>query len=183
MAAVLPRAKPTPPPAPVRPRPAPRVEAPKPAPAPRAGAAAEPDEAEGATGLQAAGQPGKLAGAAGAAGAPGLPGGGQAGAAGAADPKLVDLYNARVMGWLERHRRYPRSAQLRNQQGTVQLEFSLDGDGQVVSWRIVRPSGISALDRETERMIEAASPFPPPPPEILEQGRKSFVIPIVFRLN
>lgn len=182
MAAVMPRAKPTPPPAPVkpaRPRPAPQpTEAPKPA----AGAEAEAPET-GPAGTQAAGIPGRLAGAAGVAGAAGLPGGGQGGSNGVADPKEVDLYNARIMAWLERHRRYPRSAQLRNQQGTVQLEFTIDGAGQVVSWRILQPSGISSLDRETERMIEAASPVPAPPPEMLDGGTKTFVIPIVFRLR
>src|SRR5215470_13609443 len=46
---------------------------------------------------------------------------------------------------IERNKRYPQTAEGRNQHGTVQLAFSLDGQGRVTASHIAKSSGSSAL--------------------------------------
>ena len=72
-------------------------------------------------------------------------------------------YKAQLYAWLVKHKEYPRRARLRRQEGTAQLYFALDRNGQVLEYRIVASSGYKLLDEEVVSMIERASPLPPPP--------------------
>jgi len=68
---------------------------------------------------------------------------------------------------IERNKRYPQTAEGRNQHGTVQLAFSLDRQGRVTASRIAKSSGSSALDEETLDLVRRVQPFPAPPPEMV----------------
>ena len=82
-------------------------------------------------------------------------GGGQTpGAAAAAD---TDAYAARVLGWIERHKRHPGGAR-----GVVTVTFRLDRRGRVHGLRLARSSGVRALDRSATDQILATQPFPRP---------------------
>lgn len=82
-------------------------------------------------------------------------GGGRAlGAAAAAD---TDVYFARVLAWIEQHKRHPGDAQ-----GVVTVSFRLDRRGRVSSPRVVRSSGVRALDRSALEQIMSTQPFPRP---------------------
>lgn len=84
-------------------------------------------------------------------------GGGQAlGAAAAAD---TDVYFARVLAWIEQHKRHPGDAQ-----GLVTVSFRLDRRGRVSGLRLVRSSGVRALDRSAMDQIASTQPFPRPEP-------------------
>jgi periplasmic protein TonB len=74
-------------------------------------------------------------------------------------------WSRQVSRLIERHKRYPATAEARNQHGTVQLEFSLDRQGRVTTSRIAKSSGSNALDEETLDLVRRAQPFPAPPPE------------------
>src|SRR5262249_49464691 len=67
-------------------------------------------------------------------------------------------YFAVVLAWLEKHKEYPRQAQIRRMQGTAILHFELDRQGKVLSFRLDRSSGYPELDHEVEEMIKRASP-------------------------
>lgn len=91
-------------------------------------------------------------------------------------------YLALVQAWLERHKEYPRRAQLRRIEGTAVLRFVMDREGKLVSYRLERGSGHSVLDEAVREMIERASPFPPLPPEI-QQANLELVVPVSFYLR
>lgn len=80
---------------------------------------------------------------------------------------------------LERHKRYPRSAQLRRQEGTAHLRFRMSRAGDVLSYRLERSSSHDALDDEVLAMIQRASPLPALPPE-MPGATLEIVVPVQF---
>jgi len=176
------RAEPMPPPPP-KPRPKPPVERrtvePEQPPAQVAQAPAERHTPDG----EPTSAP-TIAGAAGRSGTRDLTGPGAAvsTAAGGGIPGPTPSYLAELRAWLERHKQYPRRAQLRHQQGTALLRFTMDRSGRVLSYRVERSSGHSVLDAEVEAMIQRASPLPPLPDDI-PGPQLEIVVPVSFRLR
>lgn len=97
----------------------------------------------------------------------------------AAPSRAVPSWQGRVLGHLERHKRYPRSAQARRQEGVAQVRFTIDREGRVLSVQLDRSSGHSVLDEETVEMVRRASPLPAPPDE-MTQDRIELVVPVQF---
>lgn len=91
-------------------------------------------------------------------------------------------YFAVLLAWLEKHKEYPRQAQVRRQQGTAVLHFELDRQGRVLSFRIKTGSGFPELDREVEAMIKRAEPLPPMPAD-MAQAKLELQVPVQFRLR
>lgn len=141
-------------------------------------AEAEPSEA-GATDTELASLPspgtGSAATAQGDSNDPGTPGSLQVGVS---SGELQD-YGQLLLAWLDRHKRYPDQARKRRQEGVVTVELAIDGQGHLVSHRIVAVSGVAALDDEARALLERASPFPIPP----GGGTHAFQVPIVFALR
>ena len=73
---------------------------------------------------------------------------------------------------------YPRSAQLRGEQGTTRLKVTVGTDGKIGQVGLTQSSGSAILDREAESAVISIRKFPPPPP-----GVSSLIVPIVWRLN
>jgi periplasmic protein TonB len=104
-------------------------------------------------------------------------------------PPRTQASSAEIKAWyggivkqLERNKSYPRAAELRGEKGVVQLAFSIDRQGHVVSSEILRSSGYPALDQETIATIRRAEPFPPPPPE-LDGAKFDFTLPVKFNIR
>lgn len=93
--------------------------------------------------------------------------------------RAVPTWQGQVMGHLERHKRYPRSAQARRQEGVAQVRFVIDRQGNVLSARLDKSSGHEVLDEETVDMVRRASPLPAPPPEVA-QDRIELAVPVQF---
>lgn len=64
-----------------------------------------------------------------------------------------------LLAHLNRYKRFPGGAN----PGTVQVSFSIDRSGRVLSARLISGSGDAALDEEAVSMIRRASPVPAPP--------------------
>jgi periplasmic protein TonB len=75
-------------------------------------------------------------------------------------------WHRKIVTQLERNKRYPPEARSRRQSGEVLVAFTIDRQGRVVSSRIVRSSGVAALDKEMIAAVQRAQPFPPPPPNM-----------------
>ena len=93
------------------------------------------------------------------------------------------LYYATLAQWLERHKKYPTIARRRNQQGEVTIKFSLNRQGELLNYQLVKSSEHHSLNTATIKMLERASPMPIPPKEII--GNKTeleFTIPVNFSL-
>ena len=80
-----------------------------------------------------------------------------------------------MIAHLNRFKRFPSGAS----PGTVQVAFSIDRGGRVLSARLVRGSGDAALDEEAVAMIRRANPVPPPP-DGLGGGAISLTVPVKF---
>ena len=80
-----------------------------------------------------------------------------------------------LLAHLNRYKRFPGGAN----PGTVQVAFSIDRSGRVVSARLVGGSGDAILDEEAVAMIRRASPVPAPP-EGLGGGSIALSVPVKF---
>lgn len=87
-----------------------------------------------------------------------------------------------LLAHLERHKRYPRAARARHQEGVAVLRFVVDRAGMVRSAQIERGSGFPLLDEEGLALLERAQPLPPVPPQI-EGEQVSLVVPVQFSLR
>jgi TonB family protein len=88
-------------------------------------------------------------------------------------------YQGLVAARLARFKRYPPEARRRREQGSALVSFTIDTTGHATSIRLVRGTGVAALDEEVQAMVQRASPFPPPP----RGAAMSFSAPVSFRLN
>jgi periplasmic protein TonB len=85
-------------------------------------------------------------------------------AASSAPSETVRTWQSTLLAHLERHKRYPRMAQARREQGVAYVRFAMDRQGRVLFARLERGCGYEALDQETIDMVLRAQPLPPPPP-------------------
>jgi periplasmic protein TonB len=88
------------------------------------------------------------------------------GASSAQPSNAVPTWQGLLLGRLQQFKRYPYMAQRDRQQGTVNLHFTMDRHGKVLSASVAKSSGFDALDQETLALIHRAEPLPPPPPEV-----------------
>ncbi|SFG34446.1 protein TonB [Novosphingobium sp. CF614] len=93
-----------------------------------------------------------------------------------------DTWEGRVLAALNKHRRYPRFAMARRQQGMPWVRFVIDRDGKVLSVSLERSSGFPDLDREALALPKRAQPLPKPPND--RQGDTiELVAPVEFFLK
>lgn len=99
----------------------------------------------------------------------------------AAAPPPMD-YLSRLEAHLNAYRNYPYDARIHRREGTVELRFSLDRSGHVLSYEVVGSSGSEALDNEAREMMRRADPFPPMPANYHGQTL-DLTVPVVFALH
>lgn len=88
-------------------------------------------------------------------------------------------WHAQVMKLIAANFSYPRSAQLRGEEGTARIRITINASGRLASIELVQPSGSAILDREAVRIPAKVGSFPPPP----GRATVSLVVPISFRLK
>ena len=93
-----------------------------------------------------------------------------------ADPSSA--WQSSVAHLIASKQNYPRSAQIRGEEGTTRLKISLEADGRISHVQLAVSSGSTILDREAQSMVSAIGKFPTPP-----SGTRSLLVPIVWRLN
>ena len=91
-------------------------------------------------------------------------------------------YRATISAILKRHKRYPSRALTRRQEGTVAITFIINKDGNLAGYRITHSSGHRLLDREVEKMLKRAAPFPPFPID-MEQEFIRLSLPVDFYIK
>lgn len=105
----------------------------------------------------------------------GLTGLAAAGQAQAADP----AWKRKVSQLIGASFSYPRSAQLRGEQGEAKIKVAISGTGKVISVDLVQSSGSAILDREAVRIPMKVSAYPVPP----NGATTNVVFPISWRIN
>ncbi|AFT69664.1 putative energy transducer TonB [Alloalcanivorax dieselolei B5] len=83
---------------------------------------------------------------------------------------------------LDRRKRYPRQARMRQQQGVPWVSFTMNREGKVLSVSLSRSSGVEALDKETLALVHRAEPLPIPPAEVKGE-RLSLTVPVEFFID
>jgi protein TonB len=78
------------------------------------------------------------------------------------DPQYVTYFNS-IKRAIEVVWQYPELALRYGLQGRLLLEFSILGNGDIESAKIIRSSGSNLLDEEALRAVKAAAPFGPIP--------------------
>ncbi len=91
-------------------------------------------------------------------------------------------FRQRLLGHLERHKRYPQMAQQRRQQGVPYIRFRMDRQGRVLSAALERSSGFASLDAEALSLPARAQPLPSLPEDIPGETLE-IVVPIEFLLR
>ena len=100
----------------------------------------------------------------------------------AAASNASPTWQGSVLAHLERHKRYPRNAQMRRNQGVSQVAFTIDRRGYVLAVRLHKSSGHDSLDEETLDLVRRAQPLPPPPSEVGGE-HINLVVPVQFFLR
>lgn len=93
----------------------------------------------------------------------------------------ISRWQGTLLAHLERHKRYPRDAQMRRQEGAATIRFILDSSGHVLSAVLERGSGVESLDRESLALLERAQPLPRPPGNTTD--RIDLTVPVRFQLR
>ncbi len=84
-----------------------------------------------------------------------------------------------VLGALNKVKRYPREASFRRQQGVPYIRFVMNRNGEVLSVRLERSSGVRALDNEALALPKRAAPLPTPP-KAMAGDTLELVVPVEF---
>jgi protein TonB len=156
---------PPPPPAPEKPKVVERKPTP---PKPRVVERRKPAEREKPRAKEAAAPPASAAPAAAPSSAP---------TGSAASPSASTAsWRGMLIAHLNRYKRFPGGAR----PGTVQIAFSIDRGGRVLSARLAGSSGDATLDEEAVSMIRRASPVPAPPAGVGGGGTISLAVPVRY---
>ncbi|HEY4918838.1 MAG TPA: energy transducer TonB [Xanthobacteraceae bacterium] len=104
-------------------------------------------------------------------------------------PPRAHASNAKVQFWfgsiakqLQLHKSYPPFALAHGETGVVELAFTIDREGHVISSKIVKSSGYAALDQETIATLQRAQPFPVPPNDF-DGAKFDFTVPLKFNIR
>lgn len=89
-------------------------------------------------------------------------------------------WDSQVLAHLERHRRYPASAQRRGLEGVARVRFKMDRQGRVLWSRLETSSGHAELDRAAVETPRRAQPLPAIPANLPDQVER--VVAIDFYL-
>lgn len=72
---------------------------------------------------------------------------------------------------------YPRTAQMRGEEGTARVKVYVGAGGKIERTELVAPSGSSTLDKEAVAMPTRAGAVPPPP-----GGATAIIVPVTWKL-
>lgn len=98
--------------------------------------------------------------------------------------QLRSQYGKTAHHWLNKHKRYPRRAEYRGDEGTVLVKFIVNRRGEVLSYELERSSGNPLLDKEALAVIQRAQPLPVFPDELAKvRDTITVLVTIPFQLR
>jgi protein TonB len=98
------------------------------------------------------------------------------------DYTTADSYLEMVRLRIERHKRYPENARIRQIEGSVTVRFVIISGGDIRSAEVVKTSGNRALDGAALMAVKEAAPFPKAPAHLFK-GEIPLELTIVFELT
>jgi len=100
----------------------------------------------------------------------------------ACDYTTTDSYLEMVRLRIERHKRYPKSAKIRQIEGSVTVRFVIRPEGDIRSAEVVKTSGSKTLDEAALMAVKDAAPFPKAPASLFKEDIP-LQLTIVFELT
>ena len=98
--------------------------------------------------------------------------------------QLQSQYGKTAHHWLNKHKRYPRRAEYRGDEGTVLVTFVVNRHGEVLDYSLEQSSGNALLDKEALAMIRRAQPLPVFPDELAKvKDTITVLVKIPFQLR
>jgi len=101
---------------------------------------------------------------------------------GSGDYVTAQSYLDMVRFRIERYKRYPQIARMRNIEGCVTIRFVITPEGAVREVKVAKRSGNKALDQAALDAVKDAAPFPKPPGHLFA-GEIPLELTIVFELT
>lgn len=95
---------------------------------------------------------------------------------------MEEVYRAALRDLIEAGKVYPVKARRLRHQGQVLLSFTIDPDGTISEVQIGRSSGSVILDEAALTLVRSLSGRLPAPAG-LAQRRRSFTLPLAYRLK
>lgn len=83
---------------------------------------------------------------------------------------------------LNKHKKYPHEARKQGSEGVAAVSFTIDRSGKVIGARLDKSTGSDLLDQEAIEVLNRASPFPTPPPDV-PNVTINLSLPIQFRIK
>jgi periplasmic protein TonB len=77
--------------------------------------------------------------------------------------QAASSWQAELAAWLQAHKHYPEAARDMDEEGDVDIRFTVARDGQVTEVSVVQGSGVPILDDAAIAMLQGAA-VPPLPP-------------------
>lgn len=90
-------------------------------------------------------------------------------------------YEAEVLAWINRHKRYPHHAIQARLEGVVGIAVELDNWGRLLRVELLNSSGHQGLDQAALRQVRAAAPYPRPVDA--DWNRKRIELNLAFSLR
>lgn len=75
------------------------------------------------------------------------------------------LFDAALRQHLMKYKQYPPSLKLQRREGAVQVLFTIDHQGNLLSSKILSRKGHRDFEKAIDKLFQQAQPFPDPPPE------------------
>ena len=108
--------------------------------------------------------------------------GGLGGGPGQGNPNAEKAYLSKIRSKINRSKKYPSAAKSQKLTGVVTVNFTINRQGAVTSFKIAKSSGHSLLDQEVTALMKRVSPFPPMPKEMAKNSL-NLTVPIQFSLK
>ena len=94
-----------------------------------------------------------------------------------ATPAFADSWVNNVKRVVASKQTYPRTAQMRGEEGTAQVKVYVSASGKVEKAELVGSSGSRSLDKEAVSLMTRVGSLPAPP-----AGTSSVVLPLTWKL-
>lgn len=94
-----------------------------------------------------------------------------------ASPSFADDWLTSVKRAVASKQSYPRTAQMRGEEGTAKVKVYISASGHIDKAELIDSSGSSSLDKEALAMMERVGNLPAPP-----AGTSSVVLPVTWKL-
>lgn len=91
-------------------------------------------------------------------------------------------WQKQIMTTVAKKQVYPRSALMRELEGSAKVKVSVDRSGAITGFEMLQATGHDVLDKEVEKLMDRVNPLPAPPSDVADT-ELTFILPLSWALN